>query len=788
MNVEHERRALAYVEAALDWPAEERMRRAAADLAGEPEVHAIVRDLLAAADRAGCSLPTLLPLGPLVDDPAPPDRIGPYRVGALLGAGGMGRVFRGERADGLFEQHVAIKLMRRTLLAGAVAAQFARERRILAQLRHRNIAALYDGGVTVDEQSYFVMELVEGSSIVEWANERRLAVRERVQLFLQVCGAVQHAHAHLVVHADLKPSNVIVTADGTAKLLDFGVAHVIADARDDAQRPIGLTREYASPARRAGAAPTTSDDVYSLGVLLDALLADAGPVPSDLRAAIGRARANAAEIRYSSVGAFADELRRWLGGYPVEAHAAGWRYAIAKYVGRHRVAAATAGAALLLLSAAAVALAVLYVAAERARERAEQRFTDAREVSRWVLYDVYDRLEALPRSLQLRRDIAQSGQTYLNRLAGDPNAPPDVRLEVAEGLRRLALVQGMPGSANLAQPKLARVNLDRAIGLLGGARSGAATQRRARDLQLARLQLASAGLASATELDFPRALAALDEVDRLVAGAIDSAPRDVEARALRLDAIVQRSAVLQWQGDYPRSIDTAAAAITTARADAAERPGDRDAVLRLARLLDIYAESLYFAGRPRDAVPSYREQLALVESLAAREPTDVRRIQGLARAAWALGSTLVQLGEFGEAEQVMLRSRDAAQTLRALDPDDATAARTFDIAEGVLAQALAGQRRYAEAIPLLAQRYDSISRRAAAAPDDWNLLRDTLLTAGMIADVLADAGREREACAHYAEYLRLVGRLRAAGRWSKLDDDYSLPIVTERRKRHCGAT
>jgi tetratricopeptide (TPR) repeat protein len=786
VNLEREREALRRLEEALDWPPDQRESRLSTELDDDPALLQMVRELLTAAGAANESLPTKMPIAPVVDDLPPPERIGPYRVRTLLGAGGMGRVYRGERDDGLFEQAVAIKLMRRTLLAGVVAEQFARERQILARLRHRNIAQLFDGGVTADGQSYFVMELVEGRSITEDARERALPLRERLQIFLQVCGAVHYAHAHLVVHADLKPSNVIVTADGTAKLLDFGVARALADAHDEQHRPLGITYDYASPARRRGVAPTTSDDVYSLGVLLKDLLADVGPLPADLRAVIARARADTAETRYATVGALTDELRRWLTGAPVEAYRGGLAYPLRKLVGRHRVAASIAAGALLLLGAAAVALAVLYVDAERARRRAEQRFADAREVSRWVLYDVYDRLESLPHTLTLRRDVAASAQKYLDRLASDPSAPTAVRLEIAEGLRRLALVQGMPGKANLADSVAARANLDRAASLLAGVSATDAEGTRALELQRARVALGRALLASASELDFTPAIAALDDADSRLAAVLARTPGDRDAAALRIEAVVQRAAVLQWQGKYDAAISLAQRELDSSRELLAASRDGRDDVVRHARLLDILAESMYFAGRPADAVAPYREQLELMRGVLSRAPGDVRALTGFVRAGWALGSTLVELRRFPEAERVMRESVDGGRVARSLDPDDVNAARSYDISAGTLANALAGQGRFAEAIVLLEDRSRSMSARSDANPGDWNLLRDRLVSIAMLSDVRADAGQVAAACRGYEEYLTVVEKLRAAGRWSKLDEDYSLPLVTARRHRHCG--
>ncbi|HSK76936.1 MAG TPA: tetratricopeptide repeat protein [Thermoanaerobaculia bacterium] len=203
-------------------------------------------------------------------------RIGAYRIVRELGRGGMGSVYLAERADEEFEQRVALKVVRRGMDTDEIVRRFRSERQILAHLDHPNIAKLFDGGTTEDGRPYFVMEHVEGQPIDQYCDERKLSVRERLELFRRVCSAVHLAHQNLIVHRDLKPGNILVTADGVPKLLDFGIAKLL----DPGQEAFALTRanvrpmtpEYASPEQVRGEAITTASDVYSLGVLLYVLL------------------------------------------------------------------------------------------------------------------------------------------------------------------------------------------------------------------------------------------------------------------------------------------------------------------------------------------------------------------------------------------------------------------------------------------------------------------------------------------------------------------------------------
>ncbi len=736
------------------------------------------------------------------DDTPPPERLGHYRLGALLGSGGMGRVYRGERDDGVFEQTIAVKLMRRRRVPHQVAEQFARERQILARLQHRNIAQLFDGGVTPDGHSYFIMEMVAGCSITQYAVEKRLGARATLLLFMQVCSAVSYAHGQLVVHADIKPNNIIVMADGTAKLLDFGVARVLADARGtvdssaaNESAPLALTFEYASPARRQGEAPATADDVYSLGALLRELLGCIGVADEELRSVCGRATAAEPFQRYASVDALQADIERWLDGEPVHAHGSAWRYVARKFLARHRLAAAASALGVLLLAATATALGVMYVQAERAKAQADERFDEVRSLSRYVLFDVYDRLEALPRALTLRRDIAAAGQRYLDGLAQDPNAPLAVRLEVIEGLRRLAQVQANYSDASLAEVPLARANLNRAAAL--ASMLPATADRRTRNLILTRIALANWRLAVGSELNLTAARQAVDTASARLEEVLKENPTDEEARGLQLDVAVARTSLLQWQGKYAESVRAAREALGQGFAldsatseqdlsgDAVAVPPDRSSVLRRARLIDLLAEGTYYGGDPAAAEAPYREQLALLERLSARMPQDIGVSRQLERAQWALGTTLLELKRAREAEQILGQAVTIIERLRILEPDDQDLARSASIAANAHAQTLAALGRFSEAVPVLQRSVEARHLLWERAPSDWSAARDYAITTAGLADVLADAGDIPSACTHYRETLITFDRIRSAGRLAKLDEDYALPRIQQGLQRHC---
>ncbi len=351
------------------------------------------------------------------------ERLGPWRLVSKLGEGGMGEVWLAERADGLYQAQVAIKLLRDDVSAPGLAERFARERAVLARLTHPGIARLLDAGVQAQlggGRAYLVLEHVAGLTLSEHVRQARLPVAERVRLLLGVARAVEHAHAQLIVHRDLKPSNVMVTAEGSPKLLDFGIAGLLDDegASTDSQltRQAGrrLTPAYAAPEQITGAAIGVAADVYSLGVMLYELLSGVLPFgqtggsrtalehavlhteparlsrstlppegqrpgpgrPPDFERTRGDLEAVAAKAmrkqpgqRYGSVGAFIDDLQRWLEHRPVSARRDDWRHRSRLWLRRH---AKLAIAALLLGASLSAGLAISLWQWQRAEAAARQ--------------------------------------------------------------------------------------------------------------------------------------------------------------------------------------------------------------------------------------------------------------------------------------------------------------------------------------------------------------------------------------------------------------------------------
>src|SRR4051794_5177867 len=397
-----------------------------------------------------------------VDTLSPGEIVDRYRIIREIGRGGMGAVFLAERADDEYKKQVALKLIKRGTDTDAVLRHFRNERQILAGFDHPNIARLFDGGTTETGLPYFVMEYVEGLPIDEYCKTHALAVVERLKLFREVCAAVSYAHRRLVVHRDIKRSNIMVTAEGVPKLLDFGIAKLLQeeDAPPATMTALHLmTPQSASPEQIRGQAVTTASDVYSLGVVLYELLCGRSPYEFSSQAPLEIARAIAEsepkkpstalaqtdhpqsairnprflkgdldnivlmalrkepERRYQSVEQFSEDVRRHLEDLPVLARRDTPGYRAAKFARRNKAGFAAAAIVLLILIGGIVATSRQARIANREKLRAERRFKDVRKLANSVLFDYHDAIKSLPGATKVRERLVKDALTYLDSLA-----------------------------------------------------------------------------------------------------------------------------------------------------------------------------------------------------------------------------------------------------------------------------------------------------------------------------------------------------------------------------------
>jgi eukaryotic-like serine/threonine-protein kinase len=480
---------------------------------GDTELRSEVESLLSSHEQAGAGFLN----EPVIDLKAAQvtsgaartgRRIGVYQIVEEIGRGGMGEIYRAVRVDGQYTKEVAVKMVRGGFDSAFVLERFRTERQILATLDHPNIARLLDGGTTEDGIPYLVMELIEGTRIDLYCDQHKLSVAQRLQLFRQVCGAVQYAHQRLVIHRDLKPSNVLVTKEGVPKLLDFGIAKLL-DQGSDAQATVGqsMTPDYASPEQIRSETVTTASDVYSLGVVLYELLTGRSPyrtgvdTPHELARAIvetepqrpstvllkpkvlpdndsipaeslGGVREDSTaklrrrlqgdpdnillmalrkepQRRYASAEQFAEDIRRHLAGLPVIATKDSWNYRAGKFVQRHRAGVIAAGLALVaLIVGVSLILREAHIARAE-RERADQRFNDVRKLAHSLIFELHDSITDLPGSTPARKLLVSRALEYLDSLARQAKGDTSLQRELATAYERVGDVLGYTYFANL---------------------------------------------------------------------------------------------------------------------------------------------------------------------------------------------------------------------------------------------------------------------------------------------------------------------------------------------------
>lgn len=424
---------------------------------------------------------------------------GPYRIVREIGRGGMGLVFEAWRDDAEYDKTVALKVAPDWRDVARLRERFRNERQILAHLEHPNIARFLDGG-TDDGVPYFAMEYVRGKPVTEWVRERGLPVRERIELFRQICLAAHYAHENLIVHRDLKPANILVDGNDAPKLLDFGIATLLSPVDEEAPATIGAhfwTPDYTSPEQLRGGAVTVRTDIYSLGLILYELLcgeraqvADvSSPLALDrsvcettpalpsvraaargdkslsrqLRGDLDMITASAIrkepERRYASAAALAEDLARYLDGRPVEARPNTVRYRMSKWIRRHWMAATAV--LLLSVSIAAGVASTVYQA-----HRAERRFQQVRGLANAFVFDVYDRIENLPGSTEARKTIVSTALLYLENLRQEAGNDAALQRELAAAYKRIGDVQGDTGASNLGDSQGALKSYRRAESIL----------------------------------------------------------------------------------------------------------------------------------------------------------------------------------------------------------------------------------------------------------------------------------------------------------------------------------
>lgn len=711
-------------------------------------------------------------------------RLGPYRVVKEIGQGGMGTVFLAERDDGHFQMQVAIKVIKRGMDTDTIIRRFQHERQLLAALEHPNIARMIDGGTTPDGRPYFVMEYIDGRPIDDCC--RDLAVPERLQLFRVVCEALQHAHRHLIVHRDLKASNVIVTKQGVPKLLDFGLAKLL-DADDESGTTMtvqALTPEYASPEQARGEAVTTASDVYSLGVLLYELLAGQRPYqiaershaeivrvvttteprrPStiearfqrqlrgDLDTIVLKAMHKDAQRRYASVEAFSEDIRRHLEGLPVTARPDTLAYRASKFVRRNALGVAAAAVVLLsLIGGFGVATWQARVArAERAH--AERRFNEVRELATSFLFELHDAIDPLPGSAPVRGLLVTRALKSLDGLAREAHDDPALQRELAAAYERVGRVQGNSYQSNLGDTEGALKSYERSLALRAELARGQPDDVAIRDELASGYEgvadiLAAEGDLTKAMANYERALTARRAV--VAAQPVNPLYREELAELYHkigdskgMDGYANLGDVPGALASYRESVRLREELYRTAPQDAAYRAALANSLMSLG----------YLSGTIGDSATAIRDvgkSVQLLEANWKAEPNNQTRLMQLLSGYMHFRQPLADAGRLQEAIDTDRKTIALLQPLVASAPKETLNRRNLGVAYNYLGRDLRAAGRTAEAVGEHRKALDISQTLASADPRSAEHRHDVAIThywlAEALADVKEDAGALRE--------------------------------------------
>lgn len=751
----------------------------------DPTLRPDLELLLAAERRAGpdfLSDPIILEVLPL-ELPGHTDawvgrRLGPYQIVEEIGAGGMGEVYRAVRADDEYRKEVAIKLVRAGQESGFVVSRFKNERQILASLDHPNIARLLDGGTTQEGVPYFVMELIEGERISKYCDRHRFSTTERLKLFLQVCSPVQYAHQHLVIHRDIKPGNILVTAEGVPKLLDFGIAKIL-DSNNVGNQPAQtvslirlLTPEYASPEQVKGEPITTASDVYSLGVVLYELLTGRGPYnvptrtpheisravcetePEKPSTAVRRAPASADDREQKFVdGAAAlsaaregspEKLIKRLSGdldniilmalrkEPQRRYASVEQFAqdirrhlehlpviarkdTAVYRASKFIARHKAGVA----GAALVAVALLAAMGVTLREAriADRRFNDVRSLANSLIFDIHDSIQDLPGSTPARKLIVDRALQYLDSLSQESRGDLSLQRELATAYQRVGLVQGHYLQNSLGDTQGSLISYQKALNIREQILA------KSRDWN-DRLALAESQRTVANQ---QWAMGQYSDAVKNIVSAVATSEalngtKPKNARILQELGFDYKTAGLIYGSDYAghigdpeRGRESSRKALAADEALLAINPSDPDVQHAYANDLNRFGGTL--DDDPKAALGYYYKQLEIEQKLYQRSP-ETRYARGIAHAYSHIAQTYDGIGDGGRAVENHAKGLEVSKELVRVDPRNTYFQQALAIAYANTADSLSKGGQKAQSQEYIENGLKIMKSLVTAAPEN----------------------------------------------------------------------
>lgn len=719
-----------------------------------------------------------------------PERVGPYRLVRELGRGGMGTVYLGERDDEEYQTQVAIKLVRRGFDTDLILHRFYRERQTLARLQHPHIARLLDGGTTGDGRPYIVMEFVKGSWITDYCREGGLGIARRLQLFLDVCGAVDYAHRQFVVHRDLKPGNILVDESEAVKLLDFGICKLLLGNAAEVDQtaevgPAPFTPDYASPEQIRGEATNPASDVYALGAVLYELLTGTRPhrfkdlsikgieegicetevvrpsmaagnkgwtrqLKGDLDNILLRALQKDPQRRYGSVEQLAEDVRRHLEHRPVKARPDTVRYRVGKFVRRRKGLVMAAAAVLVVLSGGVVV-------SMRSARIANENLRMVRQLSNTFVFDVHDAVRDLPGSTRARQLIVQTGLQYLDALSRNASGDGELQQELAAAYQRIGDVQGNVMGANLGNTAGALQSYQKALGLLDvvlkkdGANRPAMTERVKLHHKI--------GAVQAFTKDGAQALASYRRAAEMAEEVLARFPKD-DAMVRQLAEIHMTSAyAVGLTGDYAEARKGYARALTLLHDLEKARPGDPALENSIAAAYSGEGQCDVRFGRLQEGLAAFREAAARLENLVRLDAANVNHQRELTIAYSNMGDVLGNpnlrnLGDPAGAAKAYGRMTEVSRQIHKADPADQRARSDYAIALTRTSVVLPVEQTR-ERIALLRQAVKLHEEVARVSPKNLRNRSELALTYNFLGDAYEAAGDWATAERTFLEGLRL---------------------------------
>jgi serine/threonine protein kinase len=672
--------------------------------------------------------------------------IGNYRIIRQIGQGGMGSVYLAERDDEQFKKQVAIKVVSQGMANEFVIQRFRNERQILASLDHPNIARLLDGGSTADGRPYFVMEYVPGKSITHYCDEKKLSTVKRLKLFRKVCSAVHYAHRNLVIHRDIKPSNILVTEDGTPKLLDFGIAKLLNPELADGNLDVTatfmrlMTPEYASPEQVKGEPITTASDIYTLGVLLYQLLTGHKPYrltsrsPHEIARVIceqepekpstaikrvetltgldGASITLSPEVVSKARDGKPDKLRKRLTGdvdnivLMAMRKEPERRYAsvdqLSNDIHRHLqgLPVIAHGDSLwyrskkfirrnkfALLAAALVTVTLVggIVSTSIQKRKAEQRFNDVRQLANSFMFEFHDAIEHLPGSTPARELLVKRALEYLDSLAHEASSDISLQRELATAYLKVGDVQGNPATGNIGDTEGALASYKKALDILETVLASGSAE--ATDRRLLGLAYADIGNLHMVKGNLAGAIDFHQKAVAIDETLLAENPDDLET-ARNLWQSYTRIAYAQTQsGDFTNALEVFRKGQELGEkrvlADPANPDAQHDMAVNYSAMGDLLGETRDHEG----ALEMFRKALAIDHRMLTEQPANTQIQTRLVTDYNSLGEVLMRKGEVQASLDYFFKSLAITETLAKADPANAQAQRNLAISYEKIGQA-----------------------------------------------------------------------------------------------------